>query len=263
MANSEQTSETWKPLRHHPQACKTVAGPGIKRCVLKPGHLNAVKEKKNNPDNGNENEKIGMPWKESVPELCREKRILPQGRSAARSFRASDRIKDFRLKGADLYVARLAWKAPPSDTSDSHGTRTQDLKSGADEWSSDDIAGMIAPATAAGLSIRSGSLHDELSNHAPKESTVAAVLSCDDRNSATQSQPCYRCISYMDSAGIRRVFWTNRKGEWEGAKIRDLMDALDAPGVTRDVKGLDKRKAADVAFVTKHEVLRLARSMGL
>lgn len=31
----------------------------------------------------------------------------------------------------------------------------------------------------------------------------------------------------MHSAGVKRVFWTNAKGEWEGAKIEELVDALE------------------------------------
>jgi hypothetical protein len=75
------------------------------------------------------------------------------------------------------------------------------------------------------------------------------------------SRPCYRCVSAMHAVGIKRVFWTNADGEWEGAKVRDLVEALekgiegdgDGPGTGQEIKGV---------FVTKHEVLMLKRVMG-
>lgn len=55
----------------------------------------------------------------------------------------------------------------------------------------------------------------------------------------------------MHFAGIKRVFWTNGKGEWEGAKVEELMDAFEnADG-----------SATKALFVTKHEVLMLRKSM--
>ena len=57
----------------------------------------------------------------------------------------------------------------------------------------------------------------------------------------------------MEWAGIRRVFWSNNDGDWEGGKVRDLVDAL----------GLDQATAGDSdhtrasMFVTKHEILML------
>jgi hypothetical protein len=57
----------------------------------------------------------------------------------------------------------------------------------------------------------------------------------------------------MHAVGIKRVFWTNADGGWEGAKVRDLVEALengiesdgDGPGTGQENKGV---------FVTKHEV---------
>ena len=59
----------------------------------------------------------------------------------------------------------------------------------------------------------------------------------------------------MHSAGIKRVFWTNAKGEWEGAKVQQLVDALETNGDG------DEGKVSSL-FVTKHEVLMLKRAMG-
>jgi hypothetical protein len=68
----------------------------------------------------------------------------------------------------------------------------------------------------------------------------------------------------MYAVGIKRAFWTNNDGEWEGAKVRDLVDALEMgsegsegsdgaqPGSGQENNGV---------FVTKHEVLMLKRMM--
>ena len=55
----------------------------------------------------------------------------------------------------------------------------------------------------------------------------------------------------MQWAGIRRVFWTNDEGQWEGAKVRDLVDALEL-GTTTGTSSM---------FVTKHEVLMLRQQI--
>ena len=70
-----------------------------------------------------------------------------------------------------------------------------------------------------------------------------------ERTAIRSSQPCYRCVLYMRSVGIRRVFWTTADGEWTAAKIRDLVDMLDGKGTC----------AAETVFVTRHEKLMLQR----
>lgn len=64
----------------------------------------------------------------------------------------------------------------------------------------------------------------------------------------------------MDAVGIKRVFWSNGNGGWEGAKVRDLMDALELNGEGTGEDG--ERKESLPVFVTKHEVLMLRRKMG-
>jgi hypothetical protein len=63
----------------------------------------------------------------------------------------------------------------------------------------------------------------------------------------------------VSSVGIKRVFWTTESGIWEGAKFRDLVDALDSLG---DDQSSDATIALNSVFVTKHEVLMLRRTMG-
>lgn len=68
----------------------------------------------------------------------------------------------------------------------------------------------------------------------------------------------------MHAVGIKRVFWTNSRGAWEGAKVRGLVDALE--GGRGDGKnngsGTAMKAETEGLFVTKHEVLMLRRIMG-
>ncbi|KAK7192784.1 hypothetical protein PSPO01_01492, partial [Paraphaeosphaeria sporulosa] len=77
--------------------------------------------------------------------------------------------------------------------------------------------------------------------------------------SVLANRPCYRCIAYMNSVGIKRVFWMAISGEWECAKVRDLVDALNDLGLG---DAADAHAARSSVFVTKHEVLMLRRTMG-
>ncbi len=106
--------------------------------------------------------------------------------------------------------------------------------------------------------VSDGSLHDELlQGKEPKpssssSSSSSSLLSCCPRldtagHVVSESRPCYRCVSYMHSVGIKRVFWTNADGQWEGAKVRELVDSLE------DTDG----QLGKSVFVTKHEVLLL------
>lgn len=67
----------------------------------------------------------------------------------------------------------------------------------------------------------------------------------------------------MHTVGIKRVFWTNQDGEWEGAKVRDLVEALEM-GLEGDCEeGRGTGQESKGVFVTKYEVLMLKRIMGL
>ena len=60
----------------------------------------------------------------------------------------------------------------------------------------------------------------------------------------------------MHSAGIKRVFWTNNEGQWEGGKVRELVDALDGP-ISPDDGGSSGTSGIGSVYVTKSEVLLL------
>jgi hypothetical protein len=72
----------------------------------------------------------------------------------------------------------------------------------------------------------------------------------------------------MHAVGIRRVFWTNDAGEWEGGKVAALVDAMEC-GFEDAGKGDGEKQSGggggvmgNGLFVTKHEVLMLRRMMG-
>lgn len=106
------------------------------------------------------------------------------------------------------------------------------------------------------MSTSTGSLHDELSCKTKEPDPPTAKLeSVEVSQIVAESRPCYRCISYMQSVGIKRVFWTNSEGKWEGAKVRDLVDHLEGA-----IENSDNPFGLPV-FITKHEVLLLRRLM--
>lgn len=163
------------------------------------------------------------------------------------SSRASiaQRKMDTRLRGADLYVARLVLKPKQMDITP-QSVSASDLDSLNSSMSSLSTDACERPST--------GSLHEELSclspgpppsSHSAVEADPLAPVPI-----AVSSHPCYRCVSYMHAAGIRRVFWTNNDGEWESGKVRDLMDFLQ-----------DGDDATTNVYVSKHEVLMLRGQM--
>ncbi|PBP24496.1 putative nuclear localization protein NPL6 [Diplocarpon rosae] len=168
---------------------------------------------------------------------------------------AAARTKDLRLKGSDLYVARLgnSNRTPPSVP------RPQ----------SNCAAMADPPPPPTESKSPPSSLYDELSPRSRSTSPSSSMLKHDletlPRPEIRASRPCYRCVTAMHSVGIKRVFWTTQGGEWEGAKVRDLVDALEV-GIeddgTADEQGRGTGPENKGVFVTKHEVLMLKRAMG-
>ncbi|KAL8781297.1 MAG: hypothetical protein Q9213_006072 [Squamulea squamosa] len=177
--------------------------------------------------------------------------VVPQSRIVPKSHQVAERMKDSRLVGADLYVARLGKKGRVNH----YDCGCQDDKSTAVE-ERDQLSPDSATSSGPEAKPLTGSLHEELRFPSPNEEKkpTPKSVSKGEQMTATYSQPCYRCISYMHSAGIKRVFWTNNKGEWESGKVRELVDALEGP-VSPDVDGLTT-SIGDV-YVTKSEVLLL------
>lgn len=172
------------------------------------------------------------------------------------------------LVGADLYVTRLSNNCstmlPASFSKHSGHAKTalstvQRFSEGIPENSDsgnegDSIRPVQTPLT--------GSLHDELTY---KTAAAAATDDVQDevllrRSNAAASKPCYRCVNFMHNVSIKRVFWTNDEGEWEGAKIRDLVDQLEGIGCQDTSEGEDESGGS--VYVTKHEVLMLRRLFG-
>lgn len=163
-------------------------------------------------------------------------------------------MKHPKLVGADLYVMRLA---RPST-----GPLARKIlqKSPNQNYTVNITEKSDACSTSSKVSLPTGSLHDELSCAATEaakkaESPIDKPDEVETTQLVAESRPCYRCISYMHSVGIKRVFWTTSEGKWEGAKVRDLVDHLEwAMASSDNPLGLP-------VFVTKHEVLLLRRLM--
>ena len=157
-----------------------------------------------------------------------------------------------RLNGADLYVARLGA---------TRGAEKQQLEI-SQEAADTDTCELSSSYNSARLEETSstGSLHDELKvSEAPVLPSVSSKTpELFDRSTIRTSRPCYRCVVYMHSVGIKRVFWTNDNGQWEGRKVHELVDAF--ANMMKDKAG--NGMANSGAFVTKHEVLMLRRTMG-
>jgi hypothetical protein len=157
------------------------------------------------------------------------------------------RTKDLRLKGSDLYVARLG-----------NCNFTPPIKPRPK-------VPQPSPESTSSPKAEPASLYDELS---PLSRSVSQSSTSFDRvPPQTQpeiraSRPCYRCVAAMHSVGIKRVFWTNQDGEWEGAKVRDLVEALETGIEGDDEGGVGTGQENKGVFVTKHEVLMLKRIMG-
>lgn len=162
-------------------------------------------------------------------------------------------MKHPKLVGADLYVVRLA--------REDHGflvkKRRLEEQSRQKESAEDDDNDTCSMSS--GLSESTGSLHDELKCKGKESDSPITELGASQENPlVAESRPCYRCVSYMHSVGIKRVFWSTSEGKWEGAKVRDLIDQLEGTMASSDSSlGLP---IPDV-FVTKHEVLLLRRLM--
>lgn len=157
-------------------------------------------------------------------------------------------MKHPKLVGADVYVMRLARPCPSSSVC----KKPHDGGQQVGETQHKNNSGTCS--TPLNLSTSTGSLHDELSCRTKEpEPLVANPENFEISQIVAESRPCYRCISYMHSVGIKRVFWTSSEGKWEGAKVRDLVDHLEGTTATSGNPLLLP------VFVTKHEVLLLRR----
>jgi len=122
------------------------------------------------------------------------------------------------------------------------------------------------PASAPSSPPTPHSLHDELRFPTPIPPPVSTPPQRSDGASSqplasvASSRPCYRCVAYLRSVGIKRVFWTGVDGAWEGGKVGELVDALEGAG--EGVEGGGLAGKGNGVFVTKLEVLMLRRVMG-
>jgi hypothetical protein len=186
--------------------------------------------------------------------------LLPQGETGKGRAEINDRKKHPRLAGADLYVTRLGWNARPNPKQKcvkSSNRAVTPASSSESERGPPSLSSSTSSTCTLGTT---GSLYDELRNHTPRTpSPVAESAPTIPREAIHASRPCYRCVSYMYAVGIKRVFWTNDAGEWEGGKVGKFVDALDGEGDGAECGG---GPMGNGVFVTKHEVLMMRRTMG-
>ena len=151
--------------------------------------------------------------------------LSPKGPKSSTSLKLNDRIKDRHLSGSDLYVVRLRRQESEMDSLASSAP----IPSGKAQSETPSATRDPKDRESRLPQLLAKSLHDELRTPKPQKGRLdmQSSQSMLKEPSATQSKPCYRCVSYMYSAGIKRAFWTNAKGEWEGAKVRELVDALE------------------------------------
>ncbi|KAK9771781.1 putative CMP/dCMP-type deaminase domain-containing protein [Seiridium cardinale] len=178
---------------------------------------------------------------------------LPKGCAGTVRRSLQSRRKHPKLVGADLYVTRLS-NCVSSEVQQLGAEPISckgECESSGDTATADELSRAFPPCTTF-----SGSLHDELVCKTRQPQLLGpAPYGKSFNGKPAESRPCYRCVAYMDSVGIKRVFWTTSDGEWENAKVRDLVDLLDHP-VDPDGNG------SIGLFVTKHEVLKLRRVLG-
>lgn len=118
-----------------------------------------------------------------------------------------ERMKDPRIGGADLYVARLG--RPTIATKHSRPVATSKVL--AQSLAEHTEASTVCSSTISKAT--TGSLHDELVNPNPRQSTPTKPSATSQPSArATDSKPCYRCVEYMHSAEIAIVFWTDENG---------------------------------------------------
>ncbi|KAK8065769.1 hypothetical protein PG997_012516 [Apiospora hydei] len=172
--------------------------------------------------------------------------LLPKGRAHASGRNLRDRMKHPKLIGADLYVIRI------SPSGEGHKREPSDHKKPKTTWHAD-TPETSSPSSASEVS--TGSLYDELSFKEPVRLAPSISSTKEPHLCAGESRPCYRCVAYMDSVGIKRVFWTTTSGDWECAKVSDMVQMLEG-------SMSDEANANIGLFVTKHEVLRLRRMFG-
>ncbi|KAF8865553.1 hypothetical protein BDZ45DRAFT_736123 [Acephala macrosclerotiorum] len=219
---------------HSSQSDENGVSPSIKPSSSTDDFANSKKTK-------NKNSKTSLPPPPKVQQI-----LITKNKPLSTKHSVASRTKDLRLKGSDLYVARLGThnatpikpkNHPPTDS---------------------------PPPTRSPKSEPS-SLYDELSplSRSLSSSSTTDNPVPDPKPQIRASRPCYRCVAAMYSVGIKRVFWTTQDGEWECAKVRDLVEALEVGIEGNSEEGVGTGQESKGVFVTKHEVLMLKRTMGL
>ena len=180
--------------------------------------------------------------------------LMPKGETGKSRSNVADRQKHPRLRGADLYVMRLGWDKGEKKRNTKPRRSPPAMRQDNAEIDLVSYVSSLPSATSG------GSLHDELRDPSPRPQPRTAPASDESPacSAVHASRPCYRCVLYIHAVGIKRVFWTNDAGEWEGQKVAKLAQALESIGDGTDEGG----PLGNGVFVTKHEVFMLKRMVG-
>lgn len=237
--------------KQHPHSKDNEEHKGLKLAGLRQSYIGEFNESSGNENRGNSSSKdeISHDGPYRIPKIDYTKTWRHLSRNVLEKVSFSnnlrDRMKHPKLRGADVYVARLGGTQSLGKRKDAKKARGKNANA------RDGPLPIAHPPT--------GSLYDELLCKEPKPSLSKAPAQNSlnkiiDRGNVLESRPCYRCVLYMHSAGIRRVHWTNRDGQWENAKVRDLFDQVSGTNI---YDGHNVNNSG--VFITKHEILRLRR----
>ena len=190
--------------------------------------------------------------------------LLPQSEIGKSRAEVNDRKKHPRLAGADRYVTRLGWNenniTQPNPKKTFMKPSAGDVAPPSSSKSEPEAPSLPSSPSSTCTLGNTGSLYDELRNSAPNNNPpIPEKAPTIPREAINASRPCYSCVSYIYAVGIKRVFWTNDDGEWEGCKVAKCIDALDGEA---DGAGFGGGPMGNGVFVTKHEVLMMRRKMG-
>ena len=195
-----------------------------------------------------------IPSLQSCESVDQQRLLRPTSQIKHASHHVRDRQRNPRLSGADLYVARLCGdKSAKQPHKPAISPTTKPSIQAVDSGLGTAISKITATDDGLVLPAPPASLHDELTCSAVTPPTAPPMPPKKPSHRAHASRPCYRCISYMHAVGIKRVFWTNQQGQWEGDKVTRLVAALE---------GNPAEEGATQMYATKHEVLMMRRVMG-
>ncbi|KAL9096638.1 MAG: hypothetical protein Q9165_001125 [Trypethelium subeluteriae] len=171
------------------------------------------------------------PEKEAI---CQPQTFLqPHARTGHAQYTLAGRRRYTRLNGADLYVVRLGNNSKNEVKQSRRPLEEGEQDTRLKELDRSLVKSEKTPST--------GSLHEELVFPDPRTPYRSPPKDRElfDCSMVRASKPCYRCVEYMRSVGIKRVFWTDETGQWKGCKVHELYHAFDKMSTDGHADGSD------------------------